>query len=910
VGYAGLAAMVVYGIALAAGGVYPFGGRSVLLYDMGNQYAVFHSYLHQILAGKASPLFTWRVDLGMNFLPVFGYYLASPFSLLVLLFSDRYIPEAMVLIMLLKIGTGAGCMAVLLRRISDCPKPVAAVFGGTYAVGAWTVAYGFNVMWLDVLYLLPLSLLAVERLLATGRIFRLALVLAASFLVNFYDAALILPFVAAYLPARKVGLDDGIRLRSLLGVVAKAGLALGVGVAISGVLLFPVLMGIIHGRTAILGTDIQPVPIPWTEAAGRMFGGSMDWKSEFSPNFASTAAVLIVASLFPFTRAIPKYERFAFTALAMLLALGSQNIDIYSLWHAAEKPNGFPYRYAFLMPAVLSIMACRAWTSMRGRRATVLVIRSVAVWLAVLVTCSMLQKWLVTPVVVAIAMSSLLVAGGVFALVAWNGSRKPLIGLAVAVVLADATASALVESEHVPYPYRSTWSANPVPDWSAAMRSTAPTGGAFHRTGSVWSDFSNGYKLSHNASLRTGSYELNHFSSMSSGRLHDALTGLGFTHYVSRVWVSDTGSTLVTDAFLNMTDLVSPGPLDRLDIAPRQKWKTAEVSENTAVLPGGFVAANPPPVGVPKDDPFPAQEQLLGASGLFDAPCESVPSVTGGTSVPYKDPKSAVAQIRVVKAERTKPISVTWQCDARGPAQVYAWANTLLWDGAIPGKGYFHVQLNGGPKTDYPTIYDNGIHDFGSVQKGRFTVTLTTSADSFAVPVDFVRSLDASAFNAQVAKVAANGLRDVRVGDTSFDAVSSSANPGTAVIAVPFIYGWTATVDGHETTIRQVNGAFMGIPVAAGEHRIALRFSPPGLRLGSASTVVGLGLLAGVFWWERRRARIRPAAVGAAGAGDGGGDLFTTIPAPSDERVAPVVVSIPAPSPVPDEKQSVDEGAL
>jgi hypothetical protein len=74
--------------------------------------------------------------------------------------------------------------------------------------------------------------------------------------------------------------------------------------------------------------------------------------------------------------------------------------------------------------------------------------------------------------------------------------------------------------------------------------------------------------------------------------------------------------------------------------------------------------------------------------------------------------------------------------------------------------------------------------------------------------------------------------------------------------------------------------------------------------------VVGLGLLAGVFWWERRRARIRPAAVGAAGAGDGGGDLFTTIPAPSDERVAPVVVSIPAPSPVPDEKQSVDEGAL
>lgn len=858
-GIAASAAILLYGAALAVRGIYPFGGRSVLLYDMGNQYAVFHSYLHQILTSGASPLFSWRVDLGMNFLPVFGYYLASPFSLLVLLFPDKYIPEAMVLIMLLKIGTGSACMAALLRRISECPKTIAAVFGATYAVGAWTVAYGFNVMWLDVLYLLPLALLAVERLLTTGRILRLALVFAAAFLVNFYDAALLLPFVAVYLLGRKVGLDGGVRIRALATTGWKFGIALAVGIATSGVLLFPVLFALIHGRTAVLGTDAPPVPVPWSGVSGRLIGGTMDW-NEFSPNFASTSAVLVVASVFPFVRSIPRYERVVFSGLALLLLLGSQNIDIYLLWHAAEKPNGFPYRYAFMMPAVLSIMACRAWPGLRGQRASTLVIRSGAMWVAVLAVDAVLQGWLVTPVVLACAGISVLAAGAVFALRARLGDRRHILRLCAIVVFADAAASVFLEMEHVPYPYRSAWTNSPASTWRDAMRSTAPSGSDFHRTESVWSNFDNGHKLSHNDSLRTGAYELNHFSSMSSGELHEALTALGFTHYQSLVWVSDTGSTLASDAFLGMTDIVAPGRLSRVGVDEVRSWPPAPtpvtVYHNPSALPGGFVATDFKPAGeLTLSDPFTAQGELLGDPELFARPCDPSPSVTGGALVPYGKAADGHLAYRVLKGDRSKPIEVTWKCHASGASQVYGWTDTLMWGGVFPGKGAFHVQLDNGPKSDYPTVYDNGIHDFGAVPRGDFTVTVTTRADSFAIPADFVRSIAVQTLRDRVAQLSATALHDVTAGDGSFKATAASPNGGIAVIPIPHISGWSATVDGHETEIQRVDTSFIGLALGPGTHHIELRFRPPGLRIGFASSTAGLFGLTALFIRERRKGR-------------------------------------------------------
>ena len=163
---------------------------------------------------------------------------------------------------------------------------MAAGFAVPYAVSAWTVSYSFNIMWLDALYLLPLLLMAGESLLRRGRLFPLAAVAGAAALINYYMFGIMVPFLVCYLAIRYAGGDDVVRRTGAGRFTIKAGAALGVGVAIAGVLLLPTYHGLANGRTNILGQDPIPVPLPWSTQAARLFGGTFDW-FQGSPNLAA-----------------------------------------------------------------------------------------------------------------------------------------------------------------------------------------------------------------------------------------------------------------------------------------------------------------------------------------------------------------------------------------------------------------------------------------------------------------------------------------------------------------------------------------------------------------------------------------------------------------------------------------------
>jgi hypothetical protein len=72
------------------------------------------------------------------------------------------------------------------------------------------------------------------------------------------------------------------------------------------------------------------------------------------------------------------------------------------------------------------------------------------------------------------------------------------------------------------------------------------------------------------------------------------------------------------------------------------------------------------------------------------------------------------------------------------------------------------------------------------------------------------------------------------------------------IVADSFFPGWTATVDGRPVPIYPVYGCVRGLLIeSAGRHRVELRFAPPGLHFGLASTGMGL-LIVGLLWWGNR----------------------------------------------------------
>jgi hypothetical protein len=70
-------------------------------------------------------------------------------------------------------------------------------------------------------------------------------------------------------------------------------------------------------------------------------------------------------------------------------------------------------------------------------------------------------------------------------------------------------------------------------------------------------------------------------------------------------------------------------------------------------------------------------------------------------------------------------------------------------------------------------------------------------------------------------------LRASRPGPGQWEVAVSGANPSVVVVAESWFPGWRATVDGKNVDVVEADGAFLGVPVGAGDHEVKLSYHRP-----------------------------------------------------------------------------------
>ena len=73
------------------------------------------------------------------------------------------------------------------------------------------------------------------------------------------------------------------------------------------------------------------------------------------------------------------------------------------------------------------------------------------------------------------------------------------------------------------------------------------------------------------------------------------------------------------------------------------------------------------------------------------------------------------------------------------------------------------------------------------------------------------------------------------------------------MFTIPYDEGWTLTIDGTKTEIKQVLGVFMAADVEPREHTYEMRFVPTGLKTGIMIFVVCIFLLPLYILLDKRR---------------------------------------------------------
>ena len=352
-------------------GFAPFGDSSMLYSDAYHQYYPFFVAFRRALRSGESLLYSWDVGLGMDYLGLIAYYLASPLNLFSVLLPESWTLAYFSFLVPLKLSLGSMFFALFLKRICGKEDLGLSLFGCFYGLCAWSLAYLWNIMWLDTFALLPLVMLGMVSLLTQRKFLLYTLSLFLSILSNYYIGLFTCIFVLLSFFCYEICRWKGFQkffidlllmaLFSTLAICMTAFLELPAVAALqttqSSVNSFPegFRLNIANENTWRGLLDAM------RQVAGNMNGGLEPSFKEGLPNIYCGLFANAFGILFFFHRRIRLRDKIC---CLLLLAFFNVSFIIRQLdyiWHGFHFTNMIPYRFSFLYSFVLLYMAYRAY---------------------------------------------------------------------------------------------------------------------------------------------------------------------------------------------------------------------------------------------------------------------------------------------------------------------------------------------------------------------------------------------------------------------------------------------------------------------------------------------------------------------------------------------------------------------
>ena len=366
--------MVVMYVIYLVKGVHPFGDESVLVLDLNGQYVYFYEALRNAILGDKSLLYSFSRSLGGEFLGIYAYYIASPFTYLVCLFPRARILEALLTIFLLKTGISGLTFGYYLHKTSHRPnKYMVWIFSTLYALSSYAIVHQHNSMWIDALMWLPLLSYLIEELIKHRRYKLYIPLLALTLMSNFYIGYMVCIYVVLYffyyylahMGSEKLNpLGESCHFLRSLGRVAGASL-LAVGIAAV------ILLGAVYSLSFGKNTFSNPnwdffLRFDLADLFVKLLPGTYDTvRPEGLPFIYCGVLTLLMIPFYYLAKKITLKEKL-FSSLFVAVFILSFTINPVDLvWHGFAKPNWLNYRYSFMLSFFLLTLAYKGMCELR-----------------------------------------------------------------------------------------------------------------------------------------------------------------------------------------------------------------------------------------------------------------------------------------------------------------------------------------------------------------------------------------------------------------------------------------------------------------------------------------------------------------------------------------------------------------
>ena len=351
-------------------GIWPFGDRCFLCTDLYHQMAPFHKELQWKLVNGGSLLYSWNIGAGTNFWTLSAYYNASPWTFLVGLWPEAYVIEFITVSAVFKIGLSGLTMAYYLNKRQGrrgVEAYTGAFIGGFYALSGWMAAYSWVVMWLDCIWLFPLIILGLERLVRENKGLLYCVSLSATIFCNYYIGIISCMGIAVYCffllgTERRMYRAFGIKLLKFIFYTCLA-------VAGAAVILIPYIRYFNMTWSAESTFTWKWYSyFPVIDMLSRMLINVEVHKGlDHWPNIFMGMAVFMLIPLYYLNKKITLREKIGYTIVVLFFWFSFSTRAMDYLWHVFHIPHSLLCRQSFIFVFIMLTMAYRGLDGLKDR---------------------------------------------------------------------------------------------------------------------------------------------------------------------------------------------------------------------------------------------------------------------------------------------------------------------------------------------------------------------------------------------------------------------------------------------------------------------------------------------------------------------------------------------------------------
>jgi len=873
---------------------YPFGEESVLVLDLNGQYVYYFQALRDIITDGGSFLYSFRRALGGEFLGIIGYYLASPLSIIMAIFPETMITEALLVMFLIKVGISGLTFGIYINRHSvKKNKTVTVMFSTMYALTAYAVVMQHNTMWIDNLMLLPLILMGVEDLITKKKFKMLVITLSIAVFSNFYIGYMTCIFVALYFFYYYYAHEEDVRnpegeKNHLFRSFIRIGICAILVVTITAVMLWSSYTALRFGKTDFTNPDYGlGQKFDFLDMVSKFYFGSYDTvRPEGWPFLYSGMLSFILCPIFFFMKKISTREKIA-TGLfltTMFLCFNATTIDMF--WHGMQNPNWLNYRYSYMVCFLIIVLAHRVFESLEeiGHRPVVIsacVISGVAFILQGMDYENLPD---ITGIWASVAFCAvyMLLAKGI------TLPKPPLKKTCITVLTifvcfemyAAGLANLMALDDDVVYSKR-TGFRNHIDLYSPVVDHLRELDNGFYRA----------EKVSHRKTNDNLALNIFGLSNSTSTLNADTIKFLNYLGLASKShWSKYQGATAPVDSLLGIKYLIGQNRVDvpghyselfQMDGTGENANTTLHVYQNPNAMSVAFGVSEDiikldlfgddkdtpvvedSSVVLDIDNPFERintiYAYMLGRedTDIFVNLPQSTPTLTNLTS------GSTTNHRKYSISNKSLAASISYKITAETDDDIYIY---------IPTTYHRNCKLtvNGVSKGTY---FGNETHRFvllGSYEPGtelNVMLELDNDYDNLYISTKddhYFYYLDEDAYLDTVKELGGSEFEITEwTEDTLVGSINVSEGDELIFTSIPYDKGWKVIVDGKEVETFEILDALMAFRLTPGEHTLTLKYRPNCAMYGSVISVCGVVVFIGIciadhIYRRRRKAAVLP----------------------------------------------------